>query len=481
MKAKLESLTTWGLLHLLSRRDVPESVFAALAAVVSLVANLDEAVQLQRLPPVSWGNVQAALPKPGGLLNSLRLFPSLAASRSVPEANVAAAKAVLQGATAEALAEEQVALVLFCWVQAALEFYSVHNEASGRRRASAKASAKAADSQSSQRPKLTEASVGRTSAGRRPQTSLGGRSSGSSSPPSTPVQASSPVLQARRSVPGAGPLAASAAMARRGPGGAYARPEPVNPRGTVLAVPAVAAAASPLPAAIERSRASFSSIGQPSSVRGGGGYPRQNTEVVKQQIEQLQRETRNLRVSQSHLKWSMKREETKSKRLERKEELDDVQVWRAEQVRAALQYEAERKEAALKAELEENRDFQEFKRAVREERHDTDVQLSREVYENTKENSEYSAKVIVAAHLENQKLACSANLEQIRDVTEFKAEEKRKEKVDYRENHNLQDILDANFQLRQVQAERDTVWQSLEHLRDHQNDLVPKGLTPAFK
>merc|ERR1719276_154014 len=107
----------------------------------------------------------------------------------------------------------------------------------------------------------------------------------------------------------------------------------------------------------------------PSSARASvrsGGYPAMNSrdrlQDAKMQLEQMRKETLEIRAAEARLRWGMKREEEKLRTIERQEDASKLlESTSAQRDETARHLEAERR-SRKDEEILDSRNFQEHKR-----------------------------------------------------------------------------------------------------------------------
>jgi len=212
----------------------------------------------------------------------------------------------------------------------------------------------------------------------------------------------------------------------------------------------------------------------------GGGYPRgarpgPNVEEQRVRLEQLQREARELKAQEASLKWSMRREEEKQKRNEKKADAKDILDWRQQQKAVLRTHEAQLKKAQKHVENQESREFQEHKRSQKLAQKDEELQAMQEDYLSTKENSEWEVETKRIAMAEWPKPIIEENLEKYRLLAEYNVEEQQRQDLEVREARLAAEQSQMDHQLMQAQREKDLALQNLELVRAQKQAVVPAG------
>mmetsp|Transcript_45859 Transcript_45859/g.106602 ORF Transcript_45859/g.106602 Transcript_45859/m.106602 type:complete len:572 (+) Transcript_45859:47-1762(+) len=200
-----------------------------------------------------------------------------------------------------------------------------------------------------------------------------------------------------------------------------------------------------------------------------------NADALKAKVEQLRRETREMKAAENTMKWSMRREERQVKREEKVRESKDIMAWRREQADEAQAYEDETNRFRLQAELAENRDYQEFKRDRKEVLREEDLQDIKERYEDDKEYSEWFAAQKRELPLEEQASKVEANIENFRTMQEYQYEEERLRKMEEIEAIQQEQQGQMKLLIHQARQEHDAAQRSLESVQRYGHHPVNVG------
>lgn len=194
------------------------------------------------------------------------------------------------------------------------------------------------------------------------------------------------------------------------------------------------------------------------------------------QIEQLKRETRDMKAMQSSMKWNMQREDKKLKTRETKKDrqnvLEDTEKWSKEM--HAL--EEENKKEVLEEELADQKKFQEFKRDVKQIAEEDDVKRQSINYVDHKEASEWTAELRRSQHYEQQKLVVEEHLEQTNFLAEYKLEEQQQLDFDTRKDRTEQEYREMQLAFMKAQKEREAAMEGLEYARSAHQFPVTQDL-----
>jgi len=210
-----------------------------------------------------------------------------------------------------------------------------------------------------------------------------------------------------------------------------------------------------------------------------GGYPvlknRGSLQDAKMQLEQLKKETLEIRATEAHLKWAMKRDEEKLRSGERKADSREVLTSRrAQRDETARHLDAERRSRKEQENLD-SRNFQEQKRMQKDlQKEDEERRKSQEYLEN-KEHSEWSMATAKMAHAERPKPIIEANLEKYQTMAAFRHEEHAREKQEAMDARGSEEHAELEHTILQLQRDRELAMSSLEHTRMNQQLPIPDG------
>lgn len=211
-----------------------------------------------------------------------------------------------------------------------------------------------------------------------------------------------------------------------------------------------------------------SSVGYPRGPRSNVGI-----EDWQQKLEQMRREAREMKGVEAQLRWQMKRDEDKTRKNETREDASKIMQWRQEQKQGLQEYAADRALGDKITTLKESKDFQEFKRAVKQEDKEEEIQEAKELYNETKDNSEWTVEQKRTIPLEEQKLIVDQNLERYTLLSMYNIEESQREKYDARVAREELEETTLGYAMLEARKERDAALQSLEYFRQHQRESMP--------
>lgn len=196
---------------------------------------------------------------------------------------------------------------------------------------------------------------------------------------------------------------------------------------------------------------------------------------MKAELERIRRETREMKTTETQVKAAMRREEEKQKKSEKERDQKDILDWRKQQRDERQAYDAERKMQQKTDELDDNREYQAYKRSLKEADKDQELQDIRAAYHEAKDDAAYNAEVLKQELAERQRLPVQENLEKYRTLADAKNQERQREELDQHETRLTTEQFELEHRMMLARQERDAALQSLEFIRNHQLSPVPEG------
>jgi len=473
LSSSLEQLSVKSIIEFRGQKGVSQPVEQVAAAALCTIANIDDTVECpdDGVPDRSWAGAQAAMAKPGHFINALRRFPYAVDSGRMPDRNIDAAQECLEGLNPADLEETPCAQHLLQWVRAAENYWVVQQ-------ATRSAPDTLNDDTGGLAGGLAEPvsdvidSLGYVVEAAEVALGYAVEAAEVASPPRSPPRAAPPpartaVLKATRvstgsrassgyntsSMPDSPDAAARSHQPSRG--GGVAAPRPQIPVSRVSRPPA------------RRASAPLAKSGMP---------PRTVTDMTiedwQRQLEQVKRETREMKAMEQGAKWQMKREEDIKKKEDYKAATDDIQHWRVDASNGMRDYIKDVKVGTKKMELIENRDFQDFKREHKNEEKQIDQLNIKECYEDTKDISEWEAQISKDKAPEERRLIIEANLEKYQLFAEYNTAEAAFEDAEEQDSKALDRQLLMNIELDRAREEQELAAKSLEHARQAHEHAV---------
>eukprot|EP00933_Yihiella_yeosuensis_P037903 TRINITY_DN31900_c0_g1_i1.p1 TRINITY_DN31900_c0_g1~~TRINITY_DN31900_c0_g1_i1.p1 ORF type:complete len:470 (+),score=134.29 TRINITY_DN31900_c0_g1_i1:2-1411(+) len=399
-------------------------------------------VDASLLPDASWVDLRALLGKPGHFISALRRFPYMVDSGRLPASNVSIAKQCLEAASSDGDLtpdEERLVPPLRIWLEASFEYSKVIVAGSPD---SPSGFSSTPTGSPNRKGVAGTTPTGRSStAGRTPSNQPG--SAGGAQPTPTRGEA---ILASRRNSNG------SAAVNRTN------RPIPVPVRGGTP--PGVTSNS------LDKGASRFSTASSQA------GYPRHIARDVvavqdlKAQIEQLKKETRQMKSMQANIKWKLHRQDDMQRLAEKKKDKAEILAWRDQQRAAGAELEEMIREERKKAELSDGKDYQEFKRDVKELAHQLELERKEDAYLQQKENSEWVIERKREMCAEQQRLTVQEHLEQTNFLAEYRLEEQTKEDYATREDRLELERAEMDLALQSAQLERELAAEALEQTKE---------------
>lgn len=194
---------------------------------------------------------------------------------------------------------------------------------------------------------------------------------------------------------------------------------------------------------------------------------------MQQELERLRREAREMKSAEAQVKFNMRREEQKQKKLEKDRDAQELLEWRSQQRDEAIAYSDYTKRQQRAMELEDRQNFHEYKRVVREVRQAELAQEIHEEYVSAKESSEYRVEMQRIEQEEERRELLEARKETIRTLSAAKADEKAREDREEQEARDANDQAEMEHQMMLAQRERDQALVNLESVRAHLREPLP--------
>jgi len=214
---------------------------------------------------------------------------------------------------------------------------------------------------------------------------------------------------------------------------------------------------------------------EPSTV---GLQPKLNVQDARARLQQVEKETREMKAMEASLRWNMKRDEERLRKSMRQDDQKEVQKWRQEQTAAAKEYKEQKQDHAHKADLQESRDHQETKRDNKAVEKEQDLERQRDQYLEQKENSEWIVAEQKARIPAERHMLIEDKLESMKTVAEHALEEQQREKCEELDAIRVHEQTELNHQVLKARVERDAALEALEHVRQQQ--LLKADATAHF-
>mmetsp|Transcript_36100 Transcript_36100/g.95888 ORF Transcript_36100/g.95888 Transcript_36100/m.95888 type:complete len:447 (-) Transcript_36100:517-1857(-) len=417
MNAALEDISVKALIEFRGQVEVSAPVQDVATAVCCIVSQIDD-MSGDRLPPRTWQAVQSMMLKPGQFCSFLRRFPHAVDSGRVTKSSIGAAGI---DAKLEDFVDEPVAESLARWLFAAVRYLEIKERLHGG------ASVSTIPSELGDPAALAAAAF----AGARPTPSKGavGRVGGATPSRGRPVErsASGPTLGARQvlAARSGGSLRAPITSARR--------------RGGNTMLPSV---------------------------------PGVSVEDLKTQLQQLKRETSQMKTMENSIKWSMKRDEQRHVKHEKIADSAEIMNHRrqdAEEMKAQI---AAKTKASRDKALFVSRERQHFKREVKAAVHDEFLNEVKEAYDESRFHSAWATDLARSVGPAERRQQIEAHLEQYQAVAEHGLQEQQRVKVEMHEDRLHEEQQQMELAMFEAQMEREKVMRSLEHCKVRQRSDV---------
>jgi hypothetical protein len=193
---------------------------------------------------------------------------------------------------------------------------------------------------------------------------------------------------------------------------------------------------------------------------------------MRQKLEQAKREAREMRAMEAEVKWKMKRDEEKQKQYETREDEREIMLWRQDRKKGLTEYASQSRQHDKIETLRDAREFQDFKRYAKQADKEDEMQLTTELYKETKEYSDYHVDLKRILPLEEEKRVVDDNLERYTTLAMHQHEMVQIEKLETKLAREQEEDTKMADQLLQAKKARDEALQSLEYVRAKGQMLV---------
>lgn len=222
------------------------------------------------------------------------------------------------------------------------------------------------------------------------------------------------------------------------------------------------------------------------SVGSYGGYPRgihdrQSLQDTKAELERMRRETREMKATETQVKAQMQREEGKHRTLEKERDQQEILEWRKQQRDEMLAYTDERKLQQNTDDMQDSREYQAYKRSLKEAEKDQDLQDVRCSYMEHKDNAMYNAELKKMEMAERLRVPVEEGLEKYRTLAEVKLYEKQCDDWETQEARLRIEQSELEHCMLLAKEEREEAMHGLEFIRAHQFEPVPEGRDLAVR
>mmetsp|Transcript_10830 Transcript_10830/g.24790 ORF Transcript_10830/g.24790 Transcript_10830/m.24790 type:complete len:596 (-) Transcript_10830:61-1848(-) len=200
-----------------------------------------------------------------------------------------------------------------------------------------------------------------------------------------------------------------------------------------------------------------------------------NADLLKAKVEQLRRETREMKAAEHSLKWSMQRQERQVKVDEKVRDAKDIMAWRREQVDESQAYADANNRVRRQSELTENRNYQEFKRDRKQVLKEEDLEDVKERYQDGKDYSEWAMALRREMPMEERAQIVEANIENFKMLQDYHYEEERQRKIEYQVAAAEEQRAEMNLLIHQAKREHAAAQNSLDGVKIYVHHPIPMG------
>lgn len=192
-------------------------------------------------------------------------------------------------------------------------------------------------------------------------------------------------------------------------------------------------------------------------------------EDYRRKLDQIRRETREMKAMENNLKWNMNREEDKTQKIERKADQKNLMEHRQQESADMKQLQAEISKDRQINDLSEGKHFQEFKRVAKAEDHVEEAQRQHNEYCETKDHSDWQVEALKELNSVRQGIEIEDRVVHHQFIKEYRADQKDQEKEEQLSGLMLTKQLDLDNEIQAARQERDAALQSLEVVRSKQH------------
>jgi len=195
-------------------------------------------------------------------------------------------------------------------------------------------------------------------------------------------------------------------------------------------------------------------------------------EEYKKKLEATKKEVRDIRALEAKLRWGMQREEKRQVVEEKKEADVEIMQWREELAVGMKEIANQKAEEVRVKELQENKEFQVFKRDAKQTAKEEELIHIQEQLKADIEHAEMQAEMAQAVVADRHALVLE-HLEDIQDLREIRATEELREKAEVEENRVHEVRLEFEHQANQLSSQKEELLRNLHLLRSTKQRLPP--------
>lgn len=196
---------------------------------------------------------------------------------------------------------------------------------------------------------------------------------------------------------------------------------------------------------------------------------------MKAELDRIRRETRDMKATETQVQAAMKREEEKQRAAEKERDQHEIMAWRKQQRDETVAFGTDRSMSQKAEDLENNREYQSYKRSLKEGDQDQMLQDIHNSYAEAKEDAAYNTDLKRIELAERQRAPIEENLEKYRTMAEAKGQERQRDDIETIEKRLTQEQFELEHRMMLARQDRDDAVQSLEFIRTHQFQPVPEG------
>lgn len=188
----------------------------------------------------------------------------------------------------------------------------------------------------------------------------------------------------------------------------------------------------------------------------------------QQMLEKTKKEIRDVRGAEARMKCSMAREEKKERDTLAKAAITEIREWRAKQDSLSKEQAFKRALDRRKQELQENREFQDFKKTRKARPVQEDMCATQAEYIEVTEQSRWNVDLKRAAEEEKRNMVV-AHFEKYDHMRALKAETAANNRAMEDDERIHERQLEMDYKLKELNATRQRMLQSMEYTRGRQH------------
>lgn len=191
------------------------------------------------------------------------------------------------------------------------------------------------------------------------------------------------------------------------------------------------------------------------------------TKAFQQHVGQVKKEMLQIKGLEGQIRWGMQREEKEYVTEEKAEADREILEWRNEEKVCLQEHVRALYEKRRARELLESREFEEFKRDIKDTEMEEECQRIAEEYLTTAEYAQWREEVS-RSRVEQDRLVLEDRITERLEERDIRENEGFVEKVRVEEDRAVEKSLEMNHQVSQVSKEREEMLRNLQFMQSRQ-------------